>query len=88
MAEPTLAELWKSLPDSRVATHRRQTVYGPLGPMEPAYCVNCGRQHGCVTQEFIDRILVLCDACYETHGALTLPQVPPEIERAITQKEG
>jgi hypothetical protein len=86
--DPTLYEKWwAALPDARLTGPKRRTVYGPLGPMEPAYCVNCGREQGCVTQAFVEHFLILCDLCFETHGHLPMPQVPPEIERAITQKE-
>jgi len=87
--DPTLYEKWwAALPDARMTGPKKRIAYGPLGPMEPVFCVNCGRHHGWVTQAFIDHFLILCDACFETHGHLPMPQVPPEIERAIIQKEG
>lgn len=72
----------KVLPDSRVSSHLRRTVMGPLGPMTDAFCINCGRPYGLVTQDFLTGVTVLCNLCFERFGGLPMPPVPTDVERA------
>lgn len=87
--DPTLYEAWwKALPDSRVSSHRRRVVMGPLGPMTDAFCANCGAPYGLVTMDYIDHVLVICQRCDGRLGRLPLLQVPDDVERAITNQGG
>jgi hypothetical protein len=76
-----LYDAWKKLlPDSRLE-RPRHTIRGPLGSMEECFCVNCGRPGGFVTEDAVESVVYLCEACVFTHGHLPLPQIPDDLVR-------
>ncbi len=64
----------KMMPDSRVKDPRH--IFGPAGYMEAIFCVNCGGDGGFVTSDWATHVFYLCDKCADTHGRLTLPEIP------------
>ena len=64
----------RMMPDSRVRNPRH--IFGPAGYMEEVFCVNCGRNGGHVTSDWATHVFYLCNNCADTHGRLTLPEIP------------
>lgn len=81
MADPReathLYDAWQKLIPQATTRAHRGIVRGPLGMMEPCFCVNCGRPGGLVTLE--TPIFYLCDACAATWGTLPAIPVPDDV---------
>jgi hypothetical protein len=68
------------LPDSRASkiVTPRGMVQGPGGMWEPVFCANCGAEGGLVPTENMTFLFYLCNACAQTHGAITGTMMMPD----------